>query len=179
VEVFYVSYYLKDKAADFYNQVVVPEEENYDLEKFFIGLFDFIFPPDFRNTQRKKLNRCFQNEKTVTAHVAEFAQIYSTIGLKHDQEKVVKVWNSFRGEIQQEMYRQNLDPEISSWEAVINGAEHAEVLLKLSKGKGPSPSAKQEGNSNQRNRDQPVRGAFRGRGQSGNISCPVRIYVVL
>ncbi|KAJ6524992.1 hypothetical protein B0H19DRAFT_971603, partial [Mycena capillaripes] len=117
-QVFYVSYYLKDKAADFYNQIVVPDEESFDLQKFFVGLFDFIFPPDFRNTQRKRLNRCFQNDKTVAAHIAEFTQIYSTIGLKHDQERVVKVWNSLRGDIQQEMYRKDLDPELSSWEEV-------------------------------------------------------------
>jgi hypothetical protein len=98
-QVFYLLYYLKDKAADFYNQVVVPNEESFTLQKFFVELFDFIFPPDFRNSQRKRLNRCFQNEKSVTAHVAEFSQIYNTIGLGNDQEKVVKIWNSFRSDI--------------------------------------------------------------------------------
>jgi hypothetical protein len=43
-QVFYVSYYLKDKAADFYNQIAVPDEESFDLQKFFVGLFDFISP---------------------------------------------------------------------------------------------------------------------------------------
>ncbi|KAJ7318066.1 hypothetical protein DFH08DRAFT_820090 [Mycena albidolilacea] len=61
-QVFYVSYYLKEKAADYYNQVVVLDEESYTLEKFSVGLFDFIFLPDFCNTQQKKLNCCFQNE---------------------------------------------------------------------------------------------------------------------
>jgi hypothetical protein len=90
-QVFYLSYYLKGKASDFYNQIVISEEETYTMKKFFIELFDFIFPPDFHNMQWNKLNRCNQNEKSVTAHVAEFIQIYNTIGLNNDQEKVIKI----------------------------------------------------------------------------------------
>jgi hypothetical protein len=43
-QVFYLSYYLKGKVSDFYNQVVISEEETYTMKKFFIELFDFIFP---------------------------------------------------------------------------------------------------------------------------------------
>jgi hypothetical protein len=169
-QVFYVSYFLKGKASDYYNQVVVPDEESYDLRKFFIGLFDFIFPPDFRISQRRKLNRCYQNEKSVSAHVAEFMAIYSTIGLpQNDQERVIKLWSSLRGEIQQEMLRKDLEPEVSTWDEVVRGAECAEVLFKLNlKGKksvdGHNNSGSSKEDSNQR-RDQSNRGGFRGRGR--------------
>jgi hypothetical protein len=41
--VYFISYDLDGKALDFYNQVVVPDEESWDLKKFFIELFEFCF----------------------------------------------------------------------------------------------------------------------------------------
>jgi hypothetical protein len=64
------------------------------LKQFFIELFEFCFPVDFRNMQRKRLNRTFQGTKDVAAHVAEWSQIYNTIGLEDTQEKIVKLFNS-------------------------------------------------------------------------------------
>ncbi|KAJ7215277.1 hypothetical protein C8J57DRAFT_1255557 [Mycena rebaudengoi] len=48
------------KALDFYNQIVTVDEESWTLKRFFVELFEFCFPIDFRNMQRKRLNRCFQ-----------------------------------------------------------------------------------------------------------------------
>jgi hypothetical protein len=131
-QVYFVSYYLDGKAIDFYNQVVVPDEENWTLKKFFIELFEFCFPVDFRNAQRKCLNRCFQGQKDVATHVAEWSQIYNTIGLEDTQEKVVKLFNSFTFPIQTEIYRKGFDPETATWEEVVKAAEQSEFLLKLS-----------------------------------------------
>ncbi|KAJ6561657.1 hypothetical protein B0H19DRAFT_1286866, partial [Mycena capillaripes] len=130
-QVFYLSYFLENKARDFYNQVVVRDEDSYTLEKFFLELFEFCFPIDFRGKQRKRLSRCVQSKKSVAAHVAEFSQIYNTIGLIEGQEKVVKLWNSLRADIRQEMYRKDLDPEISTWDEVIRAAERAEIVRNL------------------------------------------------
>src|SRR6201996_4306987 len=149
-QVFFLSYYLGGKASDFYNQVVVRDEESYTLETFFKELFDFCFPQDFRNKQRKRLNRCYQTDKTVAEHVAEFAQIYDTIGALEGQEKIVKLWNSFRANIQQEMYRKELDPEVSSWEEVVNSAKRAEVLLNLKPHEDSSSSTSEDEESRKR-----------------------------
>ncbi|KAJ6545720.1 hypothetical protein B0H19DRAFT_864115, partial [Mycena capillaripes] len=126
-QVFFVSYYLDGKALDFYNQVVVPDKESWELKRFFIELFEFCFPVDFRNTQRKRLNRCFQGVKEVSAHVAEWSEIYNTIGLEDNQEKVVKLFNSFTFAIQTEIYRKGLDPEVSTWDEVVKAAGEAEI----------------------------------------------------
>jgi hypothetical protein len=125
-QVFFVSYFLDDKALDFYNQVVIPSEEDWNLERFFVELFQFCFPVDFRNKQRKRLNQCFQNEKTVAAHVAEWSQIFNTIGMPDNQEKIVSLFNSFNFDVQTELYRKKLDPEVSTWEQVVKGAEQSE-----------------------------------------------------
>ncbi|KAJ7067755.1 hypothetical protein B0H15DRAFT_958148 [Mycena belliarum] len=137
-QVFYLSYFLENKARDFYNQVVVRDEDSYGLERFFVELFEFCFPVDFRSKQRKRLSRCTQGRTPVTAHVAEFSQIYNTIGLDEGQEKVVKLWNSLRTDIRQEMYRKDLDPEISTWDEVVRAAEHAEIVRNLESESEPS-----------------------------------------
>jgi hypothetical protein len=38
-QVFYLSYFLENKACNFYNEVVVHDEEAYTLEKFFLDFF--------------------------------------------------------------------------------------------------------------------------------------------
>jgi hypothetical protein len=134
---------------DFYNQVVVRDEDAYTLEKFFLKLFEFYFPVDFRRKQRKHLSHCVQNKKTVAAHVAEFSQIYNTIHLIEGQEKVVKLWNSLRTDIRQEMYCKDLDPEISTWDEVIRAVERAEIVQNL-ESESSTSSADQDSPRNQR-----------------------------
>ncbi|KAJ7215835.1 hypothetical protein GGX14DRAFT_606754 [Mycena pura] len=72
--------------------------------------------------------------------IADFEQTWNMIGLEEDQEKVVKLWNSFRSEIQREMYRKDLDPEISSWDDVVKVAELAERLHNIDTDGKPSGS---------------------------------------
>ncbi|KAJ7206189.1 hypothetical protein B0H12DRAFT_1243344 [Mycena haematopus] len=140
-QVFYLSYYLEGKVRDLYNQIVVRDEDSYRLEKFYLELFEFCFPVDFRSKQRKRLACCIQNKKTVAALVAEFSQIYNTIGLAEGQEKVVKLWNSLCADIRQEMYRKDLDPEISTWDEVVRAAERGEIVRNLDSGSDSSESS--------------------------------------
>jgi hypothetical protein len=130
-QVYFVSYYLDGKALDFYHQVVAKDDEDWNLKRFFTELFEFCFPIDLQNTQRKRLNRCFQGAKEVAVHVAEWSQIYSTIRLEETQEKVGKLFNSFTVAVQSEIYRKEIDPEVATWDEVVKAAEQAEILLKL------------------------------------------------
>jgi hypothetical protein len=77
------------------------------------------------------LNRCFQNGKEVAEHVAEWSEIYNTIGLEDDQEKNVKLFGSFTFAIQTEMYRKAIDPEVATWDEIMKAAELSEILLKI------------------------------------------------
>ncbi|KAJ7454445.1 hypothetical protein FB451DRAFT_1518061 [Mycena latifolia] len=172
-QVYFVSYYLDGRALDFYNQVVVPDEESWDLEKFFIELFEFCVPAEFRNKQRKRLERCYQSAKDVAAHVAEWSEIWNTIGLEDTQEKIVRLFNSFTYAIQGEIYRKGFDPEESTWDEIVKAAEQAEILLKLvtknqdtGSSKRPSQSGQKTGSETraQSGPSRPSRGGFRGRG---------------
>ncbi|KAJ7056010.1 hypothetical protein C8F01DRAFT_1311981 [Mycena amicta] len=130
---FYLSYFLTGTAADFYNQVVVPNEREYNLGRFFLGLYEFCFPTDFRMQQRRRLDELQQDDRTVAATVALFSELWNTIGITDSQEKVVKLWNSFDDDIQVEMYRDKLNPEYSTWAEVVRGATHAEIIVNLAR----------------------------------------------
>ncbi|KAJ7756503.1 hypothetical protein DFH07DRAFT_959144 [Mycena maculata] len=151
-QAYFVSYYLDGRALDFYNQVVAADEASWDLERFFIELFEFCFPADFRNKQRKRLERCYQGSKDVATHVAEWSEIYNTIGLEDTQEKIVKLFNSFTYAIQGEIYRKDVDPETATWDEVVKAAEQAEILLKLVTPRGTKPGPPKRPN-------QPVQGS--------------------
>lgn len=49
------------------------------------------------------------------------------IGEMLEQDKVIKFWNSSRSVIQKGLWRDNLNPEISSWDQVVAQAEIIEI----------------------------------------------------
>ncbi|KAJ6632422.1 hypothetical protein B0H10DRAFT_2206781 [Mycena sp. CBHHK59/15] len=179
-QVYFISYYLDRKALDFYNQIVVIDEGSWDLNRFFVELFEFCFPVDFCNKQCKRLDRCFQYSKGVAAHIAEWSEIYNTIGLVDTQEKIVKLFNSFNVDVQTEIYRKGYNPEVATWDEIIKAAEDSEVLWNLAKNavQGSSRHPFQQNQQNQKtsetylssrpnnhSRPSSSRGGFRGRGR--------------
>ena len=74
---FALSYFLTDKAYDFYQQKVSMTEEKWTLEEFYTELFNFCFPINYRMQMRKKLNHTFQKDKTVNQYAFELEEITS------------------------------------------------------------------------------------------------------
>ncbi|CAK5276904.1 unnamed protein product, partial [Mycena citricolor] len=126
-----IGYYLDGEARDYYNRRVRGKEGKWDLKKLLTSLLKYCFLPDFRLRQRKKLNRCFQNGKSVNKHVLEFESLLLLIGAPKDQERVAVLWQSFNEEIQKELYRLELDPETSNWKKVVRTAERVERFLSI------------------------------------------------
>ncbi|KAJ7450504.1 hypothetical protein B0H11DRAFT_2331061, partial [Mycena galericulata] len=178
-QIFFLSYHLEGKAADFYNRKVVKNEDEWILQDFFWGLFNYCFPLDYRIQQRDRLNNCYQNEKPVVEHIAELEELYNMIGIVDNQEKVVTLWRSLSGDIQREMYRSKLDPEISTWDEVSDAAEHAEIILGLgSKNSGERDFHSREtefdegSNSDQQGRNGPSSGGREIRDDNVSTSSP-------
>jgi hypothetical protein len=69
-------------------------------------------------------------QRVILSH-AEWSQIFNTISLADNQEKVVKLFNRFNYNIQTKLYRKELDPEDSTWDQVVKGTEQAEILVKI------------------------------------------------
>jgi hypothetical protein len=126
-KIFLLSYYLTDKAYDFYTQKVANDEANWSLSQFYDGLFNYCFPVDFRMQLRRTLARCYQNEKSVAEYVHELSKLFNMIGDVPERDQVLKFWNGSRSIIQKGLWRDNLNPEISSWVSVVAQAEIIEI----------------------------------------------------
>ena len=76
---------------------------------------------------RKTLARCHQNDKSVAEYTHELQDLFNMIGNVPRQDQVLKFWNSARPSIQKELWRNKLNPELSSWENVVAQAEIIEI----------------------------------------------------
>ncbi|CAK5266854.1 unnamed protein product [Mycena citricolor] len=129
--------FLDGDAKDFYNRRVRGHEHKWTLKKMLRRLLKYCFSLDYRQKQRKRLARCYQNGKSVNKHVLELESILLQIGLKKDRERVALLWNSFDADIQEELFRFGLDPEKSKWTHVVKKAVRAERFLSLDKRRKP------------------------------------------
>ena len=126
-QVFLLSYYLTGKAYDFYTQRVSSNEDEWTLRQFYDEMFNFCFPIDYRMRLRKDLARCHQNEKSVSEYTHELYELFNMIGDIPERDRVLKFWNGARPTIQKGLWRDNLNPETSSWDLVVAQAEIIEI----------------------------------------------------
>jgi hypothetical protein len=57
----------------------------------------------------------------------ELQELFNMIGTVPEQDKVLRLWNGVKPEIQGSLWRAQLNPEISSWEEVLAQAEIIEI----------------------------------------------------
>lgn len=80
--------------------------------------------------QREKLRKCWQNDKTVSKFIHELEELYNMIGMVDERDKVIKHWDGLWAVIQRGLWRDELNPDISTWEDVRERAQ----IMELSKG---------------------------------------------
>ena len=139
--IFLLSYYLTDKAYDFYTQKVANNERDWTLTMFYSELFNYCFPVDFRMQLRKRLVRCHQNDKSVAEYTHELNELFNMIGEIPERDQVLKFWNGARPIIQKGLWRDNLNPETSSWARVVAQAEIIEISENVAERRDHKPGA--------------------------------------
>jgi hypothetical protein len=77
--------------------------------------------------QRAKLNKCYQNTKTVREYVYELNELWNMIGDVEERQKVSRFWTGLKSDIQSELWLKELNPESSSFKEVRNAAEIIEI----------------------------------------------------
>ena len=82
---------------------------------------------DYRLQLRKNLARCHQNEKSVAEFTHELNELFNMIGDISERDMVLRFWNGSRPVIQKGLWRDNLNPETSSWARVTAQAEIIEI----------------------------------------------------
>ena len=63
----------------------------------------------------------------VAEYTHELQELFNMIGDIPEQDKVIKFWNGSRLVLQKGLWRDNFNPEISTWDGVINQAEIIEI----------------------------------------------------
>jgi hypothetical protein len=128
------------------------ELKKWKLDKFFIELFNYCFPPDFRLRQGSKLNEFEQKHMRVNEYAAELLVMFRTIGSSTKRERVEKLWNGLRPELQQALWRENLEPQHSTWKQVLRVAERHEIADQIVSNDKRSIGNGTSGSKNQNNR---------------------------
>ncbi|EPQ58519.1 hypothetical protein GLOTRDRAFT_91909 [Gloeophyllum trabeum ATCC 11539] len=126
----YIAYFLEGKAYDYYHNTLAGS--SLDLDEFLKGLFDYCFPINFRDQLPTKLNRCYQDNRSVKEYIFELTELLSMIGTYSRQEKVVKLWKGLSKPIQAKLWEQELDPDFTPWKTVAQWAKRIEVSLATS-----------------------------------------------
>src|SRR5271170_5599913 len=91
---------------------------------------------------RKKLNRCYQGDnKTITEYAYELQELFNMIGAIPEHEKVIKFWYGVKPIIQKGLWRDNLNPDVSTWEEVVTRAEIIEIAENVTERRDRVPSS--------------------------------------
>ncbi|KIM50769.1 hypothetical protein SCLCIDRAFT_34004 [Scleroderma citrinum Foug A] len=143
---FILSHYLTGKMHEFYVRKVSRDPYCWCLPEFFRELFNYCFPVDFRIKQRQKLQCCYQNDQKVKDYVYELDELWTMIGEMDERTQVHKLWFGLRKEIQHDLWREKLNPEISTLEDMIAAAEIIEIAQSVTletngKGHTKTPTA--------------------------------------
>ena len=130
-----LSRYLTGRAYNYYTQKVALTEEKWSLDEFFQGMFNYCFPANYRTKLRAKLDKLSQNaNQTVTEFIYELEELCNLIGEVSERDRVIRLWNGLRSELQRALWRDKLSPETSSWEAVVAQAETIEISHNVATG---------------------------------------------
>ncbi|KAF8833859.1 hypothetical protein BDN67DRAFT_916116, partial [Paxillus ammoniavirescens] len=136
---FILSHYLKGRAHEFYIREISNTPHKWRLRNFFLDMFNYCFPINYRTKQHEKLKCMFQNEHTIRDYVSELNELWNLIRDVSECDKVMKLWFRLNGYIQSDLWKDKLHPEESSLRAVVNAAEVIEIAHSVNVSNDPKP----------------------------------------
>ncbi|KDQ32396.1 hypothetical protein PLEOSDRAFT_1111144 [Pleurotus ostreatus PC15] len=121
--------YTEGKAQAYYQNVIADDKSNWMLEEYFKAIYDVCFPSNFREKQRRKLERFYQGELLVKEYAAQMYDMINTIGGLDARQRVVHLFRGLNPELAIACRRMGLNPEDASWDEVVAEAENEEIVL--------------------------------------------------
>jgi len=101
--------YLDGRAYRFYERDVLDLKKRYTLTTFFKGLFDYVFPADFRMQQRDKFDACRQDGRSVLDFLRKLQEIADTVGDIGDRDVVLAFWRRCQPYLRAELTKNGYD----------------------------------------------------------------------
>ncbi|KAF4600211.1 hypothetical protein EYR40_007323 [Pleurotus pulmonarius] len=123
-----IASFLEGAAYDFYAQQVSLNIAEWTIDEFFEGLIDACFPADLLEQTRQDIDSFTQGSRSIKDYAAILKQKFEIVGTIGEQERVVKLWNGMKSSIRAELYREKLNPNVSSWADVVAAAEMLEMV---------------------------------------------------
>jgi hypothetical protein len=103
-------------------------EDRWTLNNFFTEMFNYCFPSNYRTQMCNKLEKLAQGyNQSVIEFVYELEELFNLIGAISERDRVLKLWNGLRFDLQTALWRDGLHPEVSTWEEVVGQAETIEI----------------------------------------------------
>ena len=84
--------------------------------------------------------KCYQNDRGIRDFWYDLNELWNTIRETEERTKVNKFWFGLRKAIQQDLWLEKLNPEVSRLKEVISAAEIIEIAQSVMNGVGPSNS---------------------------------------
>ncbi|KAF8761936.1 hypothetical protein RHS01_00156 [Rhizoctonia solani] len=113
-----VSRFLDDKAASWYMLNVAPDPGSYSMELIYVGLYDYCFPPDFKDDMRKLYNEKKQGDSGVQDYFAELARLRRRLREVTDHQHVLRVWDGAAQYIKVGWALKGMRPEATTCETL-------------------------------------------------------------
>ncbi|KAL0948951.1 hypothetical protein HGRIS_009056 [Hohenbuehelia grisea] len=129
-----ISRYLSNRVYAFYSREVSIRRHPWDLQKFFLKLYDHCFPPNFRQLQRDRLKGCKQGRRTVGDYMGELNELFMSIGSISKREQAVKYCDGLNPKIYAQLLVENLHAETTSLKRLHRRAQALEVVIQVARG---------------------------------------------
>jgi hypothetical protein len=113
-----ISKYLGKRAYKYYDQEVLSKRTKLTLGQFFAGLFDYIFPPDFRAQQCDRFDKCSQRGRTVRDFLQRLRDLANTIGDLEEKDIVLAFWRWCESYLRVELTRDGYSADSISLDAL-------------------------------------------------------------
>ncbi|QRW18769.1 Transposon Ty3-G Gag-Pol polyprotein [Rhizoctonia solani] len=126
-----VSQFLEDKAATWYMMNVAPDPEAYTMETIYVGLYEYCFPPDFKEEVRRQYNQKRQGDLSVQDYFAELARLCRRLRDIDNRQHVLRIWEGAAQYIKVEWALKYMQPETTDIETLREAALAAERAHKI------------------------------------------------
>lgn len=128
--------YMTGKAYKFFEQEVLQNNKYTTLTEYFEGLFDYIFPADFRMQQRDKFDAYQQRDMPALDYIRRLQDFADTVGDLDDSDVVLAFWRRCQPYIRAELVRSGFEPSeltVNELESLVTRIERAEKASKETK----------------------------------------------
>lgn len=164
---------LEGKAKRFYIRRVSRNPAEWTFVSFMDALFNEHFPKDFKIRLRESLSSNTQGSRSIWDYSNDLQNKLDTVAINDPRERAFRLWQGLSGGIERQLWLLGLNPEISSWDEIVEAAEAAEHALGVTKNRfNNNQSSNSSSNSNSNSNSNRSQSQNNNSGHSNRSSAP-------